>query len=503
MESLAKELPQHLERAPRCGPAALELAAQPPEMSMKRDTGSTVRNLLASLLAAAAIAGWAGEALCAHPIQEVPSGTVLSKDNWEIAKGLLPEEILALYQRGEYANPIQQRPGDEWLIDPQLAAASKQNAGRFDVDANGTVVDKATGTRPPVITGLPFPDIDANDPKAGAKVMWNWFYTLYWEGTFHNSSPVNWLSRDGATRRMTTDVHFKYYDGQHPEQQKKLSENTLNLLSRALTVIVEPSDVNGIVSLMWRYREGDKQDNAWSYVPAIRRIRPVNPANRADGMMGSDISQDDGAYFDGKPEAFDFKLIGEGVALANFDLPALQNGSPVKPLRVDEQISSRITNPGGGFHTVVPEYTLVASQQPEWRRADGEGLVAWAPLQWVLVPRPVWIVEAVPKDPYYIYGKQIMLIDKATHRGYWKNKYDWKGNALANWAPTAYPLTKIKDVHGVEQYARTGGGGGIAISNNFKHDRATVTGMPVKPAQYRIDIPDEVFLTERMVRYGK
>ena len=29
--------------------------------------------------------------------------------------------------------------------------------------------------------------------------------------------------------------------------------------------------------------------------------------------MGSDMSQDDGSYFDGKPEDFDWKLIGDGL----------------------------------------------------------------------------------------------------------------------------------------------------------------------------------------------
>ena len=37
-------------------------------------------------------------------ITEVPDGTMLSKDNWQIAQGYLPDEILELYKRGDYAN---------------------------------------------------------------------------------------------------------------------------------------------------------------------------------------------------------------------------------------------------------------------------------------------------------------------------------------------------------------------------------------------------------------
>ena len=131
------------------------------------------------------------------PIDEVPSGTKLGKGNWELAKGLLPDEILEFYKRGDYANPIIQKPGSDWLIDPNMAAATKANAGKYDIDENGTVVESATGKRPPVITGLPFPEISASDPKAGPKAIWNWFYALYWEGSFHTNSPLNWVSRDG------------------------------------------------------------------------------------------------------------------------------------------------------------------------------------------------------------------------------------------------------------------------------------------------------------------
>ena len=71
-----------------------------------------------------AVGGLVAFALCtalavspamAEPIDEVPSGTKLGKDNWEVAKGLLPDEILEFYKRGEYSNPIIQKEGSAWL----------------------------------------------------------------------------------------------------------------------------------------------------------------------------------------------------------------------------------------------------------------------------------------------------------------------------------------------------------------------------------------------------
>ncbi len=445
----------------------------------------------------------------AAPIDEVPSGTVLSKDNWELAKGMLPDEVLELYRKGEYANPIIKLDAVNRTVGlPNLAAASELNRGKYDVDENGTVIDKATGKRPPIITGWPFPDIDQKDPKAGTKVVWNWFYTLYWEGSFYTTSPVNWISRDGLLRRISTDVHFKYYDGQPPFFQQRIGENPLNILSRTVGTVKEPADVNGIVNLNWRYRDGDKQDQAWTYVPALRRVRPINPANRSDGLLGSDISLDDGPYFDGKPEDFTFKLVGETTILGHFDKPALENGSPVKRVEPGTPISDTIDSSDVGWRLEVPEYQLLPSECPAsvkdagkcepWAR--GEGLVAWAPIQWALVPRQVWVVETVPKNPYYLFGKQVFYIDKETGRGYWKQKYDWKGTALVNYAISQLPTTKVD---GEPFHVRTGGGGNAGFSVNFKLDRATVTGMPVAPTAYYVDMPDALFETDRIVRSGK
>src|SRR6185369_2914999 len=129
------------------------------------------------------------------------------------------------------------------------------------------------------------------------------------------------------------------------------------------------------------------------------------PANRSDGFLGSDISQDDGPYFDGKPEDFNFKLVGDAVILAHFDKPALEKGSPIQKVQPGDRISHLISESSTGWKLKVPEYNVIASQEPGWEK--DKGMVAWAPTQMALVPRPVWVVEAVPKNEYYLYGKQV------------------------------------------------------------------------------------------------
>ena len=433
-------------------------------------------------------------------IQEVPEGTMLSKDNWQIAKGLLPDEILELYKKGDYANPIRKLEGKKGTIaDPRLQELSAKNKGKFDVNEAGTVVDAKTGERPPVIIGWPFPEISADDPKGGAKALWNYIYTLHWAGSFHTTSPLNWVQRDsGVMRRISVEVHFKYYDGQPPEFQELVGDNPLNILNRTMGVVKEPADVNGLVSLNWRFREGNKDDQAWTYVPALRRVRPINPANRADGFLGSDLSQDDGPYFDGKPEDFTFKLVGDGWILGTFDNTGLDDPATPKPLKGMSDVSSLVEESATGWRLSYPATNLIASQEEGWK--PGAGLVAWAPKQIALVARPVWIVEATPKNPYYIYGKQVMYIDKENFRGYWKSKYDWKGNVLMNYQ---LPESLIQKIDGPPGYMRISRTGGCAIMNNIKQDRATVSGLPVADTDVWVNIPDQIFEVDRIVRYGK
>lgn len=166
-------------------------------------------------------------------------------------------------------------------------------------------------------------------------------------------------------------------------------------------------------------------------------------------------------------------------------------------------MSKLIPEAGTGWRLITTDIPLLPPQLDDWQRKDGENLVAWAPIAYTLVPRPVWIVEATPKNPYYLYGKQVMYFDKDTFRGYWKNKYDWKGNALANWAAPAMPITETKTFDGKPFYLRTGAGGNAAFAVNYKQDRATVTGMPVLPTEYHIQIDDKIFEVDRVSRMGK
>jgi hypothetical protein len=211
-------------------------------------------------------------------------------------------------------------------------------------------------------------------------------------------------------------------------------------------------------------------------------VRATSPANRSDGFLGSDLSQDDGAIFDGKREDFEWKLVGARETLALADPASLEG-------RV-----KRVVRPDGGFDDEWPvDQKVVGYQDPQWT-----GL-AWAPVAPVLVRRKVWIVEAKPRDPYYLFARIELAIDQETFQGVASRKFDAQGTLLRNlWflIGAAQPIEA-----GGEKVLLPATAMGYVLAENLKQERATVAGT-VPPGNSiharRIPIDPAVFALERL-----
>src|SRR5689334_10271636 len=144
----------------------------------------------------------------------IQPGTMVDATNVDEVKDLLPPEIHAHYKRGDYTNRFVEFPEQRWRWDDGFDDATRTNAEHLVLDEHKSPVDKETKKRPEYIRGLPFPNIDPNDPDAGYKVLWNLDYAYYAGGNSHNLTLLNWVSRHGVERASVQDVFFLYYDGQ-------------------------------------------------------------------------------------------------------------------------------------------------------------------------------------------------------------------------------------------------------------------------------------------------
>jgi hypothetical protein len=425
---------------------------------------------MAALLAAVAAAA-----------QPAP-GTVLDSDTWQQAQGLLPPEFLQRYQDGQWRHAVVEAPAGTRFGDADFLAAGARNAGQYALGPDGGVVESGSGKQPPFVYGPPFPIVDRDDPQAGAKIVWNFFYQSYVLGNSHNQVSLDWVGTTGMQRSIATDVFQHYFDGQ-PEKYRPAS-NPQNFLFQQISAVTGPADLQGTVALTHRFRDPSRRDQAWTFVPALRRVRAVSPANRSDGFLGSDMSQDDGSYFDGKPEDFDWKLVGEGEMLVLMDRAALMDR---------ECHIARL--PGGGFEGKDGLLPRFAYQTP------GFSGLAWRPLEseFVLVRRPVWLVEGTPKDKYYLYGRVALRFDKESWRGTYNSKYDWQGQILNSYLPVYGPYFDIDGEW--RSYAKSL----FTMAQNWKLDRATVSyANPKAPVQQsRISFPEGFFNVDQLSRQGK
>jgi hypothetical protein len=314
--------------------------------------------------------------------------------------------------------------------------------------------------------------------------VWNQAYLIFAHLTSARYyTDLSYLTRTDIDRTIRLKVFFNYFDGQ---KKKYLpASNPNQLLMQYIAAAEAPADVYGTTALAWRFKESTKRDLTWTYVPALRRIREVSPANRSDGFLGSDISQDDGPFFDGKPSDFTWKLVGEGEVLRFAD-----------PYSLKGEVG-RETTKEGGLKELLRKDPVVGLQDPNWK-----GL-SWAPATDVLARRPVWIVEGVPKDRYYLYGKIQLMIDKENFQGAYNRKFSWQGELLHDYLTTGFNSIEWKAPDGSTE-AFWGGAVAYFCGINFKLDRATAVSFP--PGTFierRIAYPDNFFDYQTLYRFGK
>jgi hypothetical protein len=413
----------------------------------------------------------------------VEPGATIDAKTVDQVKDLLPPEIYAHFQKGEYTNQLVDFPDSRWQWDDGFEDATKWNAEHLVLDEHKAPIDKDTGKRPDYIRGLPFPNIDPKDPDAGYKALWNMDYAYYTGGNSHNWTQLNWVSRRAVDRSSTQDVYFLYYDGQ--PRQYSPPQNPQNLLFQFLAVTASPADLQGTASLGYRFKDPTKRDLSWAYVPALRRIRAVSPANRSDGFLGSDQSQDDGFFFDGKPEDFEWKVVGHKEGLRFVDADSIAGKVKRRAL------------PAGGWRTdAYNNERTVGYMVKDWK-----GL-AWAPVAATLAKRRFWVLQGVPKDKYYLYGKLELWIDDHTWQGAWNRKFSWQGELL-----NVYQVTGVATVPFNEHERWWGSTFGLQLSENVKQDRATASGMNgpgTDPANdRRITLEPRFFDYQTLNRFGK
>jgi len=324
---------------------------------------------------------------------DVSPGDVIDKTNWEKVEGFLPEPILNWLKNGKVVLDIGELNYNPDVHHPTFALESlKTNIGKYALDENDGIVDSKTGKRPKNIIGFPFPEIDPDHPKAATKMLYNKDYIQYIAGNARAVFKADYINRSGYSRSTTGAMLNMVMDG-NPRSAAKPNPDRVEKYQ--IFIARSPYDIAGSAIMTWRYLAPQKEDNTFAYLPAIRRVRRMSPGNRSDTLFGSDMSVDDASCYDGKVTAMEWKVLRKQEALLpyNFKDPGLL----VKNEAGEWESSENIKKFTHGF------------EKEGWQGAP------WAPLDWVWVKQPAYVIEMKAKDPYYNYGPQELWV----YQGNW------------------------------------------------------------------------------------
>ncbi len=347
---------------------------------------------------------------------DVAPGEVIDTSNWEKIQGMVPDPVLDWYKTGKYTTAVGELNYDYGKCLPQYVYDRlEMNTGKYGVNEKNELVDAKTGELATDIIGMPFPKIDPKDPKAGVKIVYNGKFVRMFQGNARWPGMMgHYVSTSRHERDVVVDMRTANFLGWPGIGEMK---NPKGFQEQYVLKVTSPYDLAGTAVLTWRYL-GMKPDMTFGYVPAIRRVRRMSPANRSDAMFGSDFSADDTGYigYDGKVPYFEFKLVGEGEALGMFfGKDAVQCSR--------DQLGNLISTepPGLDFK--------VGYEKEGWQGA------LWAPAtkDVFFVKRPVWKIECSSKDPFYNYGTQYMWIDKGSYCSIWKEIHDHSGEPWKMW----------------------------------------------------------------------
>jgi len=269
---------------------------------------------------------------------EIAPGTVINAGNIEQYKDYFPYFMQRFITDGwDMAEPvvIKTKKRETTLPAKAFMAATERNKGKTTLNPDMTISG--------YISGFPFPE--PKEPHLAQKVMWNFYYR--WEGDDRSLPDPGSVSlnkrKGGRARKGQLEYFMLRFDHRVSLDPKPALQNPHNLYwAQILNVLTQPS--KDLMQMIWRYKDPERQDDMWAYVPTLRRTLRMVSSERANPFSGSPATYDDFFGFDGKMTEFDYKLIREQKILALMTQKSIASDYPdgyPHPIHADEPFEMR------------------------------------------------------------------------------------------------------------------------------------------------------------------
>ncbi len=245
----------------------------------------------------------------------------------------------------------------------------------YTMDENGTLVGFTGG-------GFPYKDIDADDPFAAQKAIWN----MMWRpGAFDYDMPmVTWLR--GESGKLDRIMEYTSTNAQYARgHDHSLVPGYEEVRSKQIMEFRSPRDMAGAKNMTIKYVDHHKEDSGWLYMPAQRKPRKTLASERTGELMGMDMIREDSNGFGGKVYENNWEYLGKRKVLA----------------------------------------TINVSTNPEFG-----GPSQWVPHKARWEVRDTHVILIKPKADDHPYSARIVFVDAETYWTHWMFAFDKKDDQL-------------------------------------------------------------------------
>ncbi len=341
-----------------------------------------------TVLAAAAVSFFSP----ALTVADVKDGDVITKANMDQAGDLLIPGVKWFVNNGM---PIKVGPYKKVELPKLFKEATEKYSGQVKLSADGHEVLN-------YVAGVPFPNVDPNDPMAGFKLMWNQEQKANYVDNVGTEWIVELVNSKGELERTYGSQFWRrmmWIGRLYTDPKPVVPHNPAMKYTEQFGPLFIPNDLKGSGVLNNRYLGADVPDDSYMYLPELRRVRRISVANRSDAFWGVDMDLDSLWGFNSKVSYWTFRLLAEKEILA--------------PVHM------------GKYGT-----------RDVWCAApDGKsGPLAFSPCNITWEKRKVWVVEGVPTAySQYAYSKRILYIDKDFYGVSFSEIFDQGGELWKMW----------------------------------------------------------------------
>jgi hypothetical protein len=191
-------------------------------------------------------------------------------------------------------------------------------------------------------------------------------------------------------------------------------EKNVQLFRERLT-IHEPSSLHGYAAFTFRF-SSPEEDFLSLFSPALKKSRQLTGTNRSDGILNTGFALDDLFAWSGKQHLIAVEKEREQEALVPLVVAQKLRHTTNGACTEYEQ-----GTPDEGAKGEVPRYNIYSRRYPT--------AAPWVPTTVTFVKRAVIRLELASKDPYSLYGRQVLYVDKETGLPYYKFVIDKTGRA--------------------------------------------------------------------------